>query len=158
MQRCASRGIFYAVKNFWLIFPECKLFGLLLASLLRGGLDKWKICEIYDLDTKLLPFSWLLSEGLCVGWYKNQIKFSETLIFSTSYLATYWKDHIKLSRRGCILSLSFGYLLRGMRAVSPALWAIGNVIKKPFGGNEWVNKASSDRHDTAKNGKQNTLF
>ena len=155
---CASRGFLCHKKFLAYFFRSVNFSGSYLPPYWGGGLDKWKICEIYDLDTKLLPFSWLLSEGLCVGWYKNQIKFSETLIFSPSYLATYWKDHIKLSRRGCILSLSFGYLLRGMRAVSPALLAIGSAVKKLFGGNEWVNKASSDRPDMAKNGKQNTLF
>lgn len=63
-EMCASRDFLYRIK-FWGYFCRSVNFsGSYLAPYWGGvGLDKWKLCEIYDLGTKLLPFSWLLSEG-----------------------------------------------------------------------------------------------
>ena len=58
--------------------------------------------------------------------------FRKLVVFSPSDLPPYWGDNIKLSRRGCILSLSFGYLLRGYLQFSPCMSEANGKILRNF--------------------------
>lgn len=129
---CASRGFLCHKKFLAYFFRSVNFSGSYLPPYWGGGLDKWKICEIYDLDTKLLPFSWLLSEGLCVDSYKNQIKFSETTYIFAFLLGYLLKGSYKTFEDRLYFGLLFWLPIEGIFTFPPCMSGANGKILSNF--------------------------